>query len=94
MGPVLPSPGGIGVFASLSARVGACADELRLMGGGCGSILVGVSGEGKDSDSLVRTMCSVVTTMTTSTNIAVKAFVRRYRHTLVTEIRLKRPTYG
>ena len=39
-------------------RVGACADEVCLMGGGRGSTLAGVSVEGRDSASVARKISS------------------------------------
>ena len=42
----------------LLVRVGACADELRLMGGRRGSTLAGVSVEGKDSAYVARMVSS------------------------------------
>ena len=39
-------------------RVGACADELNLMGGERGSISDGVFGTGKDSASISRKVSS------------------------------------
>ena len=44
---------------SLLVRVGACADELRLMGGGRGSVLAEVLVEGRDSAIVARKVSSV-----------------------------------
>ena len=42
----------------LLMRVGACADELRIMGGERGSTLDGVVGAGKESASVARKVSS------------------------------------